>query len=58
MDTIKELNIKVAAKQVSRAIEEVIFCSIHPQMTGEHRREAAHNTFAESIVKLIEVIGR
>ena len=59
MDTVKKSNIKEAAIEFSIALEEVIFCSTHPQIaSGASRREVAHYALAESIVKLIEVIGR
>lgn len=50
----QEIDLKVAGNNLGRCIEEIIFCTVHPTLTGPHRREIAINTFGESIVTLIK----
>ena len=56
MDKAKELDIVVAAAGVSRAIAEIIYCSIEPQITGPYRIQEAHKTFGEAVLNLVKVI--
>lgn len=55
MNKQQELDLKVAYSNIARAIEEIIFCTIYPQITGPNRRDNAIKTFAEANIR-VEII--
>lgn len=52
----EELDIKVSAMALGRALEEIMFCSFFPKMTGPYRRDEAIKTFGESVVNLVKLV--
>jgi hypothetical protein len=58
MDRRQESDIKLAGSHLGRCIEEIVFCTIQPHLTGGQRREIAIRTFGESILDLVRVIRK
>lgn len=54
----EELDIKISAMNLGRALGEIMFCSFFPKMTGPVRRDEAIRTFGESVVNLIKLIPK
>jgi hypothetical protein len=54
MTPAQELDLKVAAESLGRSIEEIVFCTLHPQLTGPHRRDVALRGFAEAVVCVVK----
>lgn len=57
MTTQQELDLLVAYKNVARSIEEIMFCTMHPQLTGTYRREEAIKTYATACVDVDKIKG-
>lgn len=51
----QERDLRVAGKTLARSIEEVVFCTVHPTLTGPHRREIALDGFADALVRVVKV---
>lgn len=49
------LDLLVAYESVGRAIAEITFCAMHPELTGATRRTAALRAFAEANVRVEEL---
>jgi len=56
MDRARELDLRVLFADQARALEELFFCTLHPDLTG--RREAAIRTYAEVCVKIAKLTQR
>ncbi len=52
MDVKQELDFLVAYNEKARCLEEIFFCTLHPQLVGLGRRGNAIKSYAEACTRI------
>lgn len=56
MDRVTEIDLRVAGRDIARAIAEICFVTVHAEMVGPHRQDAATQTFSETLLRYVQIV--